>query len=184
MTWLAFATGLQFLILIGLAVVVLSLARQIGILHERTAPASLARNQPHLHAGDRLPEITAPTLAGGKISLGGNTSAETFTSLLFIAADCPICRSVLPAYQSALESAAVSAYWVGDGMPLSAFERYADEQGIDPERLLLSQELGLRLGVRALPALALLDAEQRLVSLDIVDGPSQVRKLMAAARFN
>ncbi|MCB1684646.1 MAG: hypothetical protein R3E82_07850 [Pseudomonadales bacterium] len=184
MSWLAVATGLQFLILIGLAVVVLSLARQIGILHERTAPASLARNQPHLHAGDRLPEITVPTLAGGKVSLGGGQTTESFTSLLFIAADCPICRSVLPAYQSALETGAVSAYWVGDGMPLAAFERYADEQGIDPERLLLSQELGLRLGVRALPALALLDAGQRLVSLDIIDGPAQIRKLMATESFN
>ena len=41
MMWLAIATGVQFVILLGITLVVLSLARQIGILHERTAPASL-----------------------------------------------------------------------------------------------------------------------------------------------
>ena len=99
--------------------------------------------------------------------------------LLFISADCPICRSVLPAYQRALVDLDLNGYWVGDGMPLSAYEAYANQQNIDAQRLILSQELGLRLGVRALPALALIGADQRLISVDVVDGPAQLQRLLA-----
>lgn len=182
MMWLAIATGVQFVILLGITLVVLSLARQIGILHERTAPASLNRTVEHLHSGDRLPEIQVRTLSGTELVLGGTRVEAGPTALLFIAADCPICRSVLPAYHSSLVDAGLNGYWVGDGVPLQAFESYASVHAIDPERLLLSQELGLRLGVRALPALALIDADQRLISLDVVNAPAEVQRLLVGVR--
>ena len=48
MILLTIATAIQFVILIGLAVVVLSLARQVGILHERLSPAGMTRARERL----------------------------------------------------------------------------------------------------------------------------------------
>ena len=56
--WLAVATVVQYLILGVLAVAVLSLARQIGILHERTAPAALVRSNQGVQVGEIVPPTT------------------------------------------------------------------------------------------------------------------------------
>lgn len=184
MIWLAIATAVQLLVVLALAVVVLSLARQVGILHERTAPAALSRRVEPVRPGERLPALDVPTLSGESVSFGhAGADSRALTSLLFIAADCPICRSVLPAYHDLLEAHgdSVRGYWAGDGVPLEAFRNYAEAQGIDADRLVLSPELGLRLGVRAVPALAVIDAEQRLVTVDVVDGPTQLGRLFERA---
>jgi methylamine dehydrogenase accessory protein MauD len=180
--WLVASTVLQFIVLGVLAVMVLSLARQVGILHERTAPAGLTNAAAQLEIGAPLPAVSVPNLAGVSILFGVDEANENrhekWSALLFVAADCPICRLVLPAYDALLEdfSATLTGFWVGDGLDGEAFGRYAEEHHIDASRFFLSQELGLRLGIRALPALAILDEEQRLVSREVIATPRQLKR--------
>lgn len=176
MSWLAVSTVGQFVVIALLAVTVLSLARQIGILHERTGIASLVNKRLALDIGDVLPEMAIPTLAGEQITLG--LAVSGWVALLFLAADCPICRSVLPAYQKCLNDApTIQGYWVVDGMQLAATEEYSRSHGIAGEALLVSQELGLRFGIARLPAIAVLDADSRLVLQRGVNGPKHVVRL-------
>ena len=158
MILLTIATTIQFVILLGLAAVVLSLARQVGILHERLSPAGMTRAREGIEPGQVLPAVPLSALSGAPVSFSGRA-----TALLFVSADCPICKSVLPAFEESLDGSGFDAYWVTDGLPgtdghLPDYAAYASDHRVDEEHLLISQELGLSLGVRQIPALVLLDA--------------------------
>ncbi len=176
MTWLAVSTAGQIAGIALLALAVISLARQIGVLHERTAPASLERKTTTLKVGQEFSPMDVPTLAGEQISLGGIQT--NWLALLFVAADCPICRSVLPAFTDCLDRAEnIRGLWVGDGLQFATYEGYVQENGLDPDVFVVSQELGLLLGIRALPAIAVLDAESTLVAQQVVNGPRQLGRV-------
>lgn len=176
--WLVVAVVVQFVIITVLALVVLSLARQVGILHERTAPAALDRGaESTLAIGERLSTTTLESLAGRGVVLSPD-DADT-KLLLFIAADCPVCRTVIPAYHQALRAdSALNGLWVGDGADPARFVAYLDEQGIDADAVVESRSLGLELGIREMPALVILDAGNRLLVREVLRGPRQLEKTL------
>lgn len=180
MTLLTIATAIQFIILIGLAVVVLSLARQVGILHERLTPAGMQKSRNEIQPGERVPSQSLPAVSGAAAEFAGKPSA-----LLFMSAECPICRSVLPAFEEAVEDSGYAPFWVTDGMPGPSgetpdYHQYAVDHRLDEDRLLVSQELALTLGVQQIPALVLIDAEQKLITRELLNGPRQVAALFSA----
>ena len=180
MTLLTIATAVQFVVLIGLAVVVLSLARQVGILHDRLSPAGMQRSRNEIQPGDVVPTEGLTAISGATADLAGKQAA-----LLFMSAECPICKNVLPAFEDAVAASGFEPYWVADGMPgpsgeVPDYGRYAAEQRLDEDRLLISQELALTLGVQQIPALVLLDGEQKLVAREVLNGPRQLAGLFAA----
>jgi methylamine dehydrogenase accessory protein MauD len=180
MILLTIATAIQFLILIGLALVVLSLARQVGILHERLSPAGMTRSKREVEPGQLVPMTTIPALSGASVELTGQN-----TALLFVSAECPICKTVLPAFEDALPGTGYEPLWVADGLPgpsgeMPDYGRFAQDQLVDEDRMLVSQELGLSLGVRQIPALVLIGADGRLIARETLSGPRQVAALLSA----
>jgi hypothetical protein len=177
--WLVVAVIVQFVIITALALVVLSLARQVGILHERTAPAALSRGgESALAIGEQLSPTTLESLSGREIVLSPD-DAET-RLLLFIAADCPVCRTVIPAYHRALQAdSTLNGLWVGDGADPTRFVAYLDEQGIDADAALESRALGLELGIREMPALVILGAGNRLRLREVLRGPRQLAQALS-----
>ena len=178
---LTVATAVQFVILLGLAVVVLSLARQVGILHERLSPAGVARARQGIEPGELLPaDLALEALDGEAVDLGAGASA-----VLFVSADCPICKSVLPAFEEAAAGSGRTPYWVADGLSgtdgaLPDYGAYADDHHIDRGRFVVSQQLGFTLGIRQLPALALFGGGGRLEERQVVSGPRQLQALLKA----
>ncbi len=176
MTWLFVSNLLLLAVLGALALVVLSLARQIGILHERTAPLGLVAKNQGVEEGGEVPDLELPTLASGHVRLKDAARSGRWSALLFIGADCPICRSVLPAYLDMLgdRNSWLEGYWVSDGSDMPSYPAYADANGIDPDRYLISQELALHLQVRQLPSIAIIDDQNRLVAGRVVQSPRQL----------
>lgn len=184
MTWLFVSNLLLLAVLGALALVVLSLARQIGILHERTAPLGLVARNQAVEEGGEMPELELPTITGAHVRLRDPARAGHWSALLFVAADCPICRSVLPAYLDMLRDrqAWLEGFWVSDGSDMASYPTYAEAGGIDPERYLISQELALHLQVRQLPSLAIIDDHGRLAVSGVVQSPRQLRGLFERAQ--
>ena len=188
MIWLTIATAVQFVVLIALAMVVLSLARQVGILHERLNPAGVSRTGAGIEPGETLIQTSLVALDGSAVELTSAPQEDgRLRALLFVAADCPICRSVLPAFESALEvdEGGLRGYWVADGLPgvdgsTPDYQAYADDHRITSDRFVVSQELGLSLGVRQLPALVLLDSDGQLLVRETLSGPRQVARVISA----
>ena len=72
-----FTFALLWVLVIALGVVVYALARQVGVLYERVAPAgALAMNQ-QLKAGDQAPEISVKTITNQKLFIGKPTKKST-----------------------------------------------------------------------------------------------------------
>ncbi|MCY4269299.1 MAG: hypothetical protein OXE80_03900, partial [Gammaproteobacteria bacterium] len=92
-----------WVLVIGLSLLVLALARQVGVLHERVAPAGalLPTNGPKV--GELTKAMELATLAGGSVTIGGTQSAPAARAamlVLFISPTCPVCKSLVPTAKS------------------------------------------------------------------------------------
>jgi len=120
--------------LILLAGLVYALARQVGALFERIAPAGALMVNEVLKPGDPAPEVTVETLNGATLTLGGAPESGAWpraTLIFFLAPDCPVCKTLLPV----LGSVAKSESWVD--IVLASDGGSAGDQGqrsLDPQR--------------------------------------------------
>jgi methylamine dehydrogenase accessory protein MauD len=178
--WLLASNVLLLILLGGLGFLLLSLARQIGVLHERTAPLGLLRQAPGLKLGEIVPSLQAPDLFGREVDL---TQAGHALALLFVAPDCPVCSSVLPAFRTLTQSqtgaAPVSGYLVSDGTRIDDCRAYAENCDIDPHRYLISQALAVQMQVRLLPFLVVIDAEGRLQAREMVQDSRALSRILS-----
>lgn len=81
---------LLWCLVIVLALVVLALARQVGILHERVAPAGALMPT----SGPKVGELTRPEalrdLEGREVRVGGSAADGRATLVLWISPTCPV----------------------------------------------------------------------------------------------
>ena len=89
---------LLWALVISLAIIVFALTRQIGVLHERVAPAGALTPTSGPKVGELTKAIAVKDLSGRSHSLGG--AADAATLLLFVSPTCPVCRNLVPTAQS------------------------------------------------------------------------------------
>jgi len=89
MTALTIAMILLWILIAVLAVMVYALARQIGGLYARVAPAGALAVNAAVKTGDPAPEFDLQPLDGKPLSVGRTGQAQL---LFFLAPACPICK--------------------------------------------------------------------------------------------
>jgi len=179
----SFLVASQILLWIGLIVlglVCIALARQIGVLHQRIAPAgALALRQP-LKLGDPVPVLSLPTIDGSVVQIGGGAQGRS-QLLLFLSPDCSICESLLPSVRSAhgAERAWLDIVLAsdGEGENHAAFVR---DKGLAKFPYVLSETLGRTYGVAKLPYAVLIDEAGKLVSTGLVNTREHLESLFVA----
>ena len=165
--------------LLALGVVVLSLARQIGVLHERTAPVGGLLQKARQAAGrvDRvdLDSVRVATAAGfaGRLRQLCN---DRPVALLFVSEQCAVCKSLLPGYAAALGRYQALPLVLLGGSASVDLADFADRHGLLPERVIASSDLAVTLQVMQTPTLALLDAQGRLLDRVRLRGPAHLAK--------
>jgi methylamine dehydrogenase accessory protein MauD len=180
MTLLIVSQILSWAAVIALGLICLAMARQIGVLHERVAPAgALAINQ-KLRAGDPAPELTAQNLEGELVTVGGQRGGRS-QLLLFVAPDCPVCKSLLPALKSA---AATERGWIdvillsdGEGPQHAAYVR---DQGLTEFPYIVSELIGRSYGVGKLPYGVVVDEQGRVASMGLINSREHLDSLFEA----
>lgn len=163
-----------------LAVLVAALARQVGILHERIAPAGALTLHQKVNVGEAMTPMDLCSLDGETVSIGGRRDGRA--QLLFFASpDCPVCKSLLPVVKSAARAEAgwLDIVLAGDGNE-AAHRRMVMEQGLAGLPFVLSEGLGRALGVSKLPYAVLLDEEGRVASLGLVNSREHLESLFEA----
>jgi methylamine dehydrogenase accessory protein MauD len=168
-----------------LGLVCLALARQIGVLHQRIAPAgALSLRQP-LKLGEAAPEMTLSTLDGSSVRIGGAPGAASRGGrsqlLLFLSPDCAICETLLPAVRSAqaAERAWLDIILASDGDPDRHLE-FVREKGLGKFPYVLSEHLGRTFGVSKLPYAALIDEAGKLTATGLVNTREHLESLFVA----
>jgi methylamine dehydrogenase accessory protein MauD len=170
---------LLWVAVIVLSVLVAALARQVGILHERIAPAGALTLHQSVKVGDVPTSLELRTESGGSVKVGGKRARSQL--VFFAAPDCPMCKSLLPVLRSAAKAEAdwLEVVLAGDGDP-RAYQAMAVEHGLDGVPLVLSEALGRSFGVSKLPYAVLLDEAGTVASLGLVNNREHLESLFEA----
>ena len=170
--------------LILLAGLVYALARQVGTLFERIAPAGALMVNEVLRPGDAAPEIAVETLSGAALTLGGQPESGAWpraTLIFFLAPDCPVCKTLLPVLRSVAKSEAwVDIVLASDGGSADEHAALVAEQDIGEFPYVLSGRLGRSYGVGKLPYAVLIDERGRIASLGLVNSREHLESLFEA----
>ena len=166
--------------LLVLGVVCIALARQIGVLHQRIAPAGALSLPQSLKLGDPTPEMELRGLDGSPVKIGGARGARS-QLLLFLSPDCAICETLLPALRSAegAERGWLDVVLASDG-EASRHESFVREKGLGKFPYVLSEHLGRSYGVSKLPYAVLIDEAGKLASTGLVNTREHLESLFVA----
>ncbi len=175
-----FSQILLWLAVIILAVLVAALARQVGILHERIAPAGALTLHQKVNVGEAVTPMDVKAMDGAMIRVGGARDGRS-QLLFFVSPDCPVCKSLLPVFRSAAKAEAgwLDVVLAGDGNE-AAHRRMVMEQGLSGIPFVLSEALGRAFGVSKLPYAVLLDEGGKVASLGLVNSREHLESLFEA----
>jgi methylamine dehydrogenase accessory protein MauD len=165
---------------LALCVVCMALARQIGVLHQRIAPAgALALRQP-LKPGEPVPEMSLTALDGAAVRIGGARGGRS-QLVLFVSPDCAICESLLPAVRSAqgAERAWLDIVLASDGDAERQLQ-FVKDKGLGKFPYVLSEQLGRSFGVAKLPYAVLIDEAGKLSATGLVNTREHLESLFVA----
>jgi methylamine dehydrogenase accessory protein MauD len=184
MTALAISNVLLWTALLALLLVVLALVRQLGVLHERIAPAGALMLNRGLTVGERAPMIDVEDLQGRPLRLGAPRADGRSTLLVFVSPTCPVCKSLLPVIRSGRkdEKDWLDVVLASDG-DIEEQRRFASEQGLDGVPYVVSTPLGLGYQVNRLPFAALVDAAGVLRARGLVNSREHLESLFEAQRL-
>lgn len=176
--------ALQWVVILGLSAVVLALVRQIGLLHQRIAPAGALMISEGIKVGQAAPDLILQTLDGKELSLGRNAASGQSTLIMFVAPDCPVCARLIPALTSIArqESSWLRVIFASDGKS-SDHVTFRREKGLQTFPYVVSTELGMTFQVAKLPYGVLLDENGVLVSQGLTNNREHVESLFEAQRL-
>ncbi|MEJ2129148.1 MAG: methylamine dehydrogenase accessory protein MauD [Woeseiaceae bacterium] len=171
-----------WVLVIVLALVVLALARQVGILHERVAPAGALQPTEGPKVGELTEAMALESLAGENVSIGGSDADGLATLVLFISPTCPVCKSLVPTAKSLAkrESKRMRLIFASDGDRREQHEAYANDLQLDDYPYVLSQSLGMAYQVSKLPFALLIAADGSLQSKGLVNTREHLESLVEA----
>jgi methylamine dehydrogenase accessory protein MauD len=178
MSPLGAAVGVLFVLNAGLVLVVLALARQVGVLHERVSPVGALALAHGPQVGDTVPAMRLTTLSDETISLG--VPAPRSRMFFFLSPTCPVCKKLLPALRSlaAAERDRLDIVLASDGDHDEHLAFWRREKLALP--YVLSAELGMIFRIGKLPYAVLIGADGTVRAKGLVNNREQLESLLAA----
>jgi len=174
-----------WILLIGLTLVVFALTRQIGVLHERLAPAGALTLGGGIKAGETAPALSLTTLDGSTLMLDTFAARGRGVLLFFLSPTCPICKALLPVVTKIAkeERGWLDLVFASDGGTRAEHEAYVIDRQLQAFAYAVSQELGIAFQVGKLPYAALLDESGVLVAKGLVNSREHLESLFEAKRL-
>jgi methylamine dehydrogenase accessory protein MauD len=184
MTALAVSNVVLWIALLSLSLVVLALVRQVGVLHERIAPAGALMLNRGLNVGERAPMIDVVDLDGHELRLGAPHADGKSTLLVFVSPTCPVCKSLLPVLKSGRKDERdwLDVVLASDGDP-QEHRKFATDHGLAGVPYVVSTALGISYQVNRLPFAVLLDAAGVLRARGLVNSREHLESLFEAQRL-
>ncbi|HEX2138886.1 MAG TPA: methylamine dehydrogenase accessory protein MauD [Woeseiaceae bacterium] len=176
---------LLWLVVIVLAIVVAALARQVGVLHERVAPAGALLMGGGARIGEAAPEHRLKDIQGRDVRIGGRREDRRHTLLFFLAPTCPVCKTLLPTLRSAQRSEAgwLDIVLASDG-DIQEQLRFVENENLQAFRYVVSRTLGVSYRVAKLPYAYLLDDQGVLRTGGLVNSREHLESLFNAKELS
>jgi methylamine dehydrogenase accessory protein MauD len=170
---------LSWIVIAVMAVCLLALARQIGVLHERVAPVGALAIGGGPAVGDASPRVNALTLDGRSLLVGAPNPSGRPVLLLFVAPFCPVCKAVIPIARTFARSERIDIVFVGDG-PQDELRAMVSRYALDGLPLVNSPEIGLAYQVGKLPYSVLLGPDGTIIAKGLVNSREHLESLVVA----
>jgi len=176
---LIISNAILWLCVIGLCFLVFALARQIGVLYERVAPAGALMINKTLEVGGLAPKLDLENINTGKIFTVGEASLENRSQLLFfVSPSCPVCKTLLPMLLSAKksESAWLDIVLASDG-ELADHQKFIARYELESIPYVSSEKLGMQYGVAKLPYAVLIGDDGKIASMGLINSREHLESL-------
>ena len=170
-----------WIVVVILALTVLALVRQIGVLHERVAPLGALSTKNAVEVGQAAPQFDVIDLAGRPLHIGGRSPDGRSQLLLFVSPSCPMCKKLLPVARSFARSErrGVALLLMGDG-DRPSHEALIAEHRLQDVPFALAPIVGINLGIGRLPHAVLIDRAGVIRSKGIVNSREHLESLLVA----
>ena len=168
-----------WLVVACLSFVVLALARQVGVLHERLTPVGALTSATGPAIGAPAPLLRAVTLDGTRLQLGTTRDDGRSMLLLFVSRSCPICKVLIPVALDVGRAERLDVLFVGDG-ELAEQQQMTAQFAIAQDRFINGPEIGMAYQVDKLPHAVLIDASGTLVAKGLVNSREHLESLVVA----
>lgn len=177
---LAVSNVVLWVLVIILSLLVLALTRQVGILHERVAPAGALMPTSGPKVGELTEELSLQSIHDRSLTIGGNNLDGLSSFILFISPTCPVCKSLVPTAKSLVSSEGkrMQLLFASDGDALEQHLRYAKDLDIEDYDYVLSEALGRTFEVSKLPFAVLIGADGILKSKGLVNTREHMESLI------
>lgn len=169
-----------WVMVVGLSALVFALLRQVGVLHERVAPAGALATPAAVEVGDAAPRIEAVDWNGVPRTVGADDDARSSTLLLFVSPTCPVCKTLVPIAAATVAAEADTHLVLASDGPRAEHEAYVREYGLERYGYVLSTALGLAFGVSKLPYAVLIDPAGIVRARGLVNTREHVESLFEA----
>lgn len=179
LTALIVSQVVSWIVIAALGVAVLALARQVGILHMRVAPAGALTTAGGPAVGEKAVAIDATTLDGRPAIVGGAQAGTAMRLLMFVSAQCPLCKALVPMAKSFARAERVELTFVGDDDVAAQREMIA-LHGLEEYRFINGPEVGRAFEVSKLPFAVLLDDKGTVLSKGLVNSREHLESLVVA----
>lgn len=169
---------------VALGVIVLGLARQVGVLHQRIGPAGALMLSQSAKVGEKSPEFDLVTLDDQLLEVGKKMADGRSTLLMFVSPECPVCEQLIPALKSigTDEARWLRLVFASDGDP-QAHRVFRRKKGLGGFPYVLSAQLGMTYQVGKLPYAVLLDEKGVVTSQGLCNSREHVESLFEAHRL-
>lgn len=171
-------------LVIALSLVVLALARQIGVLHDRIAPTGALMLAKGLSVGQAAPIVTVSDLDGRSRQIGAASTDGRNTLVMFVSPTCPVCKVLLPVLKTSQrsENAWLQIVLASDGDE-GAQAEFRTRQGLQSFPYVLSPALGISYQINRLPYAVLLDERGIVLARGLINSREHLESLFEAKRL-
>jgi len=148
---------LLWVLTLSMALMILALLRQVGVLHERIAPMGALTLDRGPKEGEAAPQFEVKDIRRGTpLHLGGPRSRSTL--LFFLSPTCPVCKKLLPIVKSIqqAEGSWLDVILASDGEP-AEHERFIRVQHLEDFPYILSADVGMTYRIGKLPYGVMID---------------------------
>jgi methylamine dehydrogenase accessory protein MauD len=169
-----------WVIVIVLAGLVLVLVRQVGVLHERVAPAGALMTDDGPRVGDAAPVFELEDWQGQPHVIGGPDAERRSTLIFFLSPTCPICKTILPVVESVVRAEGPVRLVLASDGPRKEHEQFVREHRLDRYPYFRSTQLGLRYRIGKLPYAVLIDEDGIVRAKGLVNSREHLESLFEA----
>lgn len=174
---------LLWMAVIALCVTVLALARQVGLLHERSAPLGAMVTDAGPDVGDEAPTFELDDFSGNSVAIGGARQRRQDTLLVFLAPFCPMCNKLLPTIQALGREERLNVIVISDGAK-EDHEDFLRRHPLGDIPYVASAEVGISYRIGRVPYAVLLDESGIIRAKGLVNTREHLESLVEAKAMN